>query len=242
MPAMSTVEQPRSHVIAGQLVTMPVRVREASSCAAMFAVPGAAAREVMGYSGLRLFQPMRGKAICSLAFVRYVDGDLGQYHEFAVAFLVRAPGRRCVGAFVHWLPVDQAFTLEAGRTIWGFPKEMAEIDLDTEGRLQHCVVRQEGRLVVDLRIRTGPSLPIPRMGSGDLLQTYTCMDGVVRRTPWHMQAQQVRSRPAGAAVRLGDHPVADELRALGFPRRALLSTAVGHAQLTFADAELLGRP
>ncbi len=29
-------------------------------------------------------------------------------------------------AFIHHLPVDQSFTLEAGRTIWGFPKIMAD--------------------------------------------------------------------------------------------------------------------
>ena len=45
------------------------------------------------------------------------------------------------GAFIHHMPVDQAFTLEAGTKIWGYPKVMADFNV-REGRqfgfdLQH---------------------------------------------------------------------------------------------------------
>ena len=46
-----------------------------------------------------------------------------------VAFLCRAAGRKGIGVYVHHLPVNQKFTLEAGRTIWGYPKFMADIDI-----------------------------------------------------------------------------------------------------------------
>ena len=51
------------------------------------------------------------------------------------------------GVFIHWLPVDQGFTLEAGRTIWGFPKELAEIDLRLSSPYKRRVLRKDGRLV-----------------------------------------------------------------------------------------------
>src|SRR5690606_28310514 len=130
----------RAHAIQGERVELPVRIRDAAVASAMFAVPADAARAVIAYSGPDVAEPLPGRAICSLAFVRYADGDLGPYHEFAVAFLVRPPGSpppagalgglramAGAGAFIHWLPVNQEFTLEAGRTIWGFPKEMADI-------------------------------------------------------------------------------------------------------------------
>ena len=56
--------------------------------------------------------------------------------------MVNPPGSTASGlsalqsaaAYVHHLPVDQAFTLEAGRTIWGYPKGMADFTI-RPGRL-----------------------------------------------------------------------------------------------------------
>lgn len=224
---------------------MPVRIRKASVASAMFPVPARTAQEIIGYSGLEVLRPLPGRAVCALAFVRYEDGDLGPYHEFAVTFLVRdpmaGPGRfRNVGAFVHWLPVDQPFTLEAGRSIWGFPKLMADIPLDLDGRVKHCAVRLDGRPVVAMKVL--PGLPVPGGGSPEIV-AFSCLDGVTRRTPWTTRPGGVRFRPGGAAVRLGDHPVAEELRRLGLHRaRALTSATVAHLDMTFHDAQEIPRP
>jgi hypothetical protein len=247
------------YLVQGQRVAMPVEVRSASACSAAFAVPAAAARSVIGYAGLDLVEPLPGRAICSLAFVRYVDSDLGPYDEFAVAFLVRRPdgghdgrgrqdgrggqagrgGRRGLrggaGAFIHWLPVNQSFTLEAGRSIWGFPKEMADIDLSLSGPSKRCVVRKDGQLVVDLVIR--PGIPMPSGSAKTSFDAYTSHDGVTRRTPWVMRPGGVRSRPGGALLRLGEHPVAEELRRLGLPRTALFTSTIRRVGMTFAEAE-----
>jgi Acetoacetate decarboxylase (ADC) len=253
------------YLVQGQRVAMPVEVRSASACSATFAVPAAAARSVIGYAGLDPVEPLPGRAICSLAFVRYVDSDLGPYDEFAVAFLVRRPdggldgrggrggrgarsergghdrpgGRRGLrgraGAFIHWLPVNQSFTLEAGRSIWGFPKEMADIDLSLSGPSKRCVVRKDGQLVVDLVIR--PGIPVPSGSAKTSFDAYTSQDGVTRRTPWVMRPGGVRSRPGGALLRLGEHPVAEELRRLGLPRTALFTSTIRRMGMTFAEAE-----
>jgi Acetoacetate decarboxylase (ADC) len=216
------------YVVQGQEVTTPVRIRDATACSALFAVPARAAQQVIGYSGLRVTEPVPGRALCSLAFVRYTDGDLGPYHEFAVAFGVHGSG-----VFIHWLPVNQEFTLEAGRTIWGFPKELAEIELDMSGHAKRCRVLQQGEPVVELTLRPGvpvPSLPAARRAR---LDAYSCLGGVVRRTAWEMNPHRVRARPGGAVLRLGRHPIADELRSLGLPRRAMVSSTVQHVSMSF---------
>ncbi|MCM6772705.1 acetoacetate decarboxylase family protein [Nocardia sp. CDC159] len=220
---------------------MPVEIRRADACSAMFAVDAAAARQLLADRGL---EPVvfAGHAMCSLAFVRYVDGDLGPYHEFAFALLARRPGQG-VGAYIHWLPVNQSFTCAAGREIWGFPKEMADIRITPVGRGHRCEVRLEDRLVVALRI--GGGVPLPAGLGGTSIDAYTSLGeehagitrGVVLRTPWVMRPAQVRGRPGGARLQLGDHPVADEMRALGLPRRALFSTRIGQLRMTFEDAQ-----
>lgn len=224
-----------THTIQGRRVEMPVEVRSATVASAMFPVPAATAQTVIAHSGLEVFRPLPGRAICSLAFIDYVDGDLDAYHEFAVAFLVRVPGRPSVGAFIHWLPVDQGFTLEAGRSIWGFPKEIADLPIRRSGRVSDCAVRLDGRPVVELALTPGVRLPAP---PGPLrLDAFAHLDGVTRHIPWIMRPRGVRARPGGAAVRLGDHPVAEELRRLDLPGARALSTAtVDRVAMTFGPA------
>ncbi|GLW21872.1 acetoacetate decarboxylase [Microbispora triticiradicis] len=243
-----------SHVVQGRRVEMPVEVRDASMCLAGYLVRADAARAVLAYSGMDVTEVLPGKAMCMLAFVRYHDSDLGSYDEFGVMFLVRpagasAPPRRGLlaglkdlrgagsGAFVHWLPVDQGFTMEAGRSIWGFPKELADVDLRLGSPYKRCVLRRDGRMVVDLLIRPGmPAAPAPLVGKSVAVpDAYTHLDGVTRRVSWAARARGIRWRPGGALVRLGNHPIAKELSELGLPRRALLTVTAEHVSMTFEE-------
>ena len=52
-------------------------------------------------------------------------------------------------AFIHHLPVNQAFTLEAGRTIWGFPKIMADFRV-TEGKKFDFDISADGQLIAGI--------------------------------------------------------------------------------------------
>ncbi len=61
------------------------------------------------------------------------------------------------GAFIHHLPVDQEFTLEAGTKIWGYPKVMADFTI-REGRQFGFDCSVDGQLVVGMEFRRG--LPI----------------------------------------------------------------------------------
>ncbi|WP_219471859.1 acetoacetate decarboxylase family protein, partial [Nonomuraea rhizosphaerae] len=137
--------------------------------------------------------------------------------------------------FVPWLRVDQRFALEAGRRIWGFPKELADIDLRLGSPYKRCVLRKDGRLVLDLLIR--PGLPAPGPGALVPMDAFTHREGVTRRVRWSVRPHGVRVRPGGALIRLGNHPIAKELSELGLPKRPLLSTTVAHAAMTFESAE-----
>ncbi|MEU4829640.1 acetoacetate decarboxylase family protein [Streptosporangium sp. NPDC023615] len=240
------------HLIQGREIAMPVRIRDVSVCAASYLVRADAARAVIAYSHLEIAEVLPRKALCTLMFADYVDGDLDPYHEFGIAFLVRPPGAghapggglranlaelraTGAGAFIHWLPVDQGFTLEAGRSIWGFPKELADIDLRLSTPYKRCILRKDGRMVLDLLIK--PGVPVPGPGMMTALDAYSHLDGVTRRVPWSMSPRGVRARPGGALIRLGNHSIAKELSELGLPRRALMTTTVSHMSMVFDEAK-----
>ncbi|MRH85888.1 acetoacetate decarboxylase [Nocardia sp. SYP-A9097] len=223
-----------AHTVLGEQVRMPVEIRHADASSALFFADTAAARELLAPAGLEPVTVL-GRAILSLAFVRYVDGDLGPYHEFAFSLMAKQPGRKdSTGAYIHWLPVNQSFTLEAGQSIWGFPKLMADIDITPVRGGQRCEVRVDEQLVIALRVLDG--VPMPSGAGGTSIDAYTSKNGVLRRTPWVMNPSRVRGMPGGVRVELGDHPISEQLRALGLPRRALFASRIGSLAMTFEDA------
>ncbi|WP_024792943.1 acetoacetate decarboxylase family protein [Tomitella biformata] len=243
-------------LIQGEQVRLPVQVRDAETHMAMFSVPIAKAQSVIDYSGLDILAIRPGRAVCALMFIEYKDGDLKQYLEFAVGFMIRPPGseqsgavgsgalgdaRRLLtgntGVFVHRLPVTEEFTLEAGRTIWGFPKRLGDIKIQRSAASTRGIVHLDGQLVADLRVAHG--VKVPGAGISSALDTYSHLDGVTRRIPWQLNASDTRLRPGGAHLMLGSHPWTDELRHLGLPHSAMFSSSIGHMRMTFEEAAIV---
>jgi len=231
--------------VLGEQVQIPVEIRDARSWFASFLVPLDAARVLVAPAGLEPTLTMRKFAFATLAFVRYSDGDLGPYQEVAVAVLVDDPtgsggsnGRRGTGAasaYIHQLPVNQEFTCAAGREIWGFPKFIADITITEGRRSDSCDLVHEGRQV--LRLEIGHGMPTPVRDTS--LDALSFRDGVLRRTSWSLDGAGSRARPSGASLELGEHPIADELRSLGLPHRALMSGSLRRVKMSFSGAEVL---
>lgn len=236
-------------MVLGTPVEMPVQVRTATAFMAVFSVPVSPTQTLIDHTGLELLQHRPGRALCTLVFVDYVDGDLGPYNEFGVCFLVRDHARRGggvlqdlrdlatggAGALIHQLPVDGEFTRAAGRGIWGFPKILADFDTDHHSDTKHGRVNCDGALIAEMSVT--PGLPVPGKGIAASLAAYSHLDGVTRRTTWDMNPSGVRTRIGGATLQLGTHPIAEELRGLGLPRRALVTSSIPDLRMTFGNAE-----
>jgi len=241
---MTDTGQASQHTIAGTVLTMPVRIRKAVQHTAMFSVDADAAQQLIDYSGLQVCRYRPGKAVVVLMLMHYVDGDLGQYYEYGTNVMVNPPGSTAsglgalgsAGAFIHHLPVDQAFTLEAGKTIWGYPKVMADFAI-REGRTLGFGVRVDGQLVVDMEFKPGVPIPSRFTSAEQVHPTYSYRDGILRETAGAMVLSGVRYRPGGVRLRLGDHPYAKDLASLGLPKRALVSSSAENVAMTFADAQ-----
>lgn len=219
---------------------MPVQVRTASQHTAMFAVDADAAQRMIDYSGLQVYRPLPGRAIATLIMTHFIDSDLGAYYEYSTCVSVTPPGlkpglRSLQTAFVHHMFVDQSFTLEAGRTIWGFfPKIMADYTIRDGARFGFDA-RIDGQFVIGMEF--SPGFKIPAASRKQELLSYSCLDGVPRESQFEMLPADVRYRFGGVRVRLGDHPIAQELASLGLPKRALVSMSAGNVEMSFADAQ-----
>jgi hypothetical protein len=234
------------HTIAGTVLTMPVKIRKAAQHMAMFSVDADAAQQMIDYSGLQVCRYLPGRAIVVLMLMRYIDGDLGEYYEYGTNVMVNPPGTTrapsdwspralgSAGAFIHHLPVDQEFTLEAGTKIWGFPKIMADFTI-RDGHQFSFDLTVDGQFALGMDFR--PGLPVPLSGRTQSQTSYSYRDGITREIPFEMTPSALRYRIGGARVRLGEHPYAKELASLGFPKRALISGSVGNVAMSFNDAQ-----
>jgi hypothetical protein len=232
------------HTIAGTVLTMPVKIRSANQHMAMFSVDADAAQQLIDYSGLQVCRYIPGRAIVVLMLMHYLDGDLGEYLEYGTNVMVNPPGSnasgpralRDAGAFIHHLPVNQAFTLEAGKTIWGYPKVMADFTV-RDARQFGFDVSIDGQLAVGMEFQPGLPIPSAFTSKEQVYRTYSHRDGVTRETLGHTKLSGVRYRLGGARVWLGDHPYAKELAALGLPKRALVSSSAANVEMSFDDAQ-----
>jgi hypothetical protein len=240
----------RSFQIQGREVRLPVVVRHAVSGSATFLVPAAAARRLIPGAGLEPAQVLPGRALLSLAVIDYRDNDLGDYNEISIALFVRpdadapripylgdalAMARGRLGTYIVHLPVDQGFTCEAGSTIWGFPKTVQRIEIDYAPRRVTARLHYDGELAFTLSLPRGGTRTLPDTA----LTTYTFIEGVLHRTAFRSGADGFGMRVGGAELVLGSGRIAAELRSLGLPRRALLTTWMERMHGSFEAVEKL---
>jgi hypothetical protein len=237
-----------AYEIDGERIQIPVRVQQAKTTSATFLVDADAAQSVIEHTRLTVDRKRRNKAIVALALIKYAECDLGDYHELALSFVVSPPpgsppaGKGEVSTYIHRLPVDQEFTCEGGRGIWGFPKWVANLTCDHgAGQTTGVLKNDDGSDLVSLRLRQGPI----RVPSRDM--TMTCFsnddEGRILRTLWttHNKGTRLRFGGAGADVTIGHgHALADELRTLGFPRPPLMTMHVENMSATFDAPTIVG--
>jgi hypothetical protein len=235
--------------IQGRAVSMPVVVRDASAGVATFLVSSRVARRLVP-DAFEVVEVLPRRTPLAIAMIDYRDNDLGDYDEVSLTFFVRPRGagggvpwlgawidlvRGRLGTYIWKLPVDQAFTCEAGRTIWGFPKTVESISIERTGSCARCRLEMDGAHVLTLSIPHGGSRAMPDQD----LVTYTLIEGVAHRTRFAQGGSGVGFSLGGARLELGTHEIADALGALGLPKRPLFSMWTEHLHGRFEAPDKL---
>ena len=239
----------RTYAIQDQTVGFPVEVRDATSGAATFLVPSAAAARLIP-DAFEIAEVLPGRGICSLAMVDYKDNDLGDYNEMAIGFMAVPKGVRPtlpylgtildlvkgrLASHITHMPVDQSFTRDAGAMIWGYPKTVQEIDieyLDGQARARLVYDRQHA---LTLTLPRGGQRTVPESS----ITTLSLIEGIPHRTLATQRIEGMGIQLGGAKVELGTGIIADELRSLGLPKRALMSIWMEHMEARFGPPEKL---
>ena len=243
-----------SYEIQGRSVRFPVEVRDASGAIAGFLVSSRAAARLVG-DAFEIVDFLPGRTLFMLGCIDYKDNDLGDYNEVAMNFFVRRAGiskgfpnipyisawramaSGGLPSFSWKMPVNQSFTRDAGAMIWGFPKTVERIEFDDsrEGRF-HGLLEMDGQKVFEIDMPRG----------GDQVQpntkglAYSYIEGVPHETVFTQQTRELGvSRGGRVELRLGNHPIAENLRSLGLPKKPLMATWIGKMVMSFGPPRKL---
>ncbi len=133
------------------------------------------------------------------------------------------------------LPVTSKLANDAGVLMWGLPKTIEEIDFEVAGERATFTLSMDGREVLSYSVRASGNRVQPRSASA----VYSLYEGAPHVTYINHEYRDMGVELGGGSLSLGDHPVADELRGLGLPRRPLMASWMGHLALDVGPPEKL---
>jgi Acetoacetate decarboxylase (ADC) len=209
--------------IEGRTVSLPVRIRDSTVAAAVYCCCAETARAAITDDRLEPLT-VAGRGIAILFFARYHDSDLGIYDEVGVTIAVCGPGREPIGFHIVELPVTQTFTLEAGRAIWGLPKWLAR-SIPTSRQSGPEVHLYDGDDFVLTAALDKGRLRIPVPVTAPVVLWAVQPDGPDRGELLHgtfrLRLADLRVRPGGTRLVIGEHRMSRTARALGMSHRPL---------------------
>ena len=160
----------------------------------------------------------------SIAAYEYRVCDIEPYNEVSIGVPVtideqtplftgtlrRMP--RAPMLYSHHLPVTTEIAREVGAEFAGYPKFIADIEFAEEGGWLTYELRADGQNVLTVSGRKLDLQPVPRYRVGPL----TYRRGYILRSEFVISERDMGSSKRGQDVRieLGDHRIADELKAL----------------------------
>ncbi|MEZ5140089.1 MAG: acetoacetate decarboxylase family protein [Acidimicrobiales bacterium] len=202
--------------IDGRTITFPMEVAAMDAATLVFSVPAGPAQALLPGADFEVVEVLDGVAQLVVALCDYEANPWGDYLELNLGFLARPTGAGddVVGSFVYRMPVDQAFTCQAGNEVMGFPKTVEDLRMRREGG------RVTFEMAVDGALEVAFSFDEPEQ-AGDPMAvdtvSYSYLHGLAHETPLHMQMGTGMIDVSTVRVELGAGPVADELRTLGLP-------------------------
>lgn len=216
----------------GTVIDLPLQYNDWTMTTVAFPVPINQLQELLpdSLSAIRLL-PRKGAVVFFSA--EYHDaGPLDPYDEIGImipALHENDPGkwalspmslfglgRSYVKAYVQYLPVTTEQARSLGE-VWGYPKEVAEINIKDGDQTRRVSLHLEGEHVLTFEARRGRT----RQQSVDLY-SYTGQPNGSIRAPIQTRGQYaVRPLITQASYTLGTHPRADILRSLDIGKRAL---------------------
>lgn len=201
--------------IQGQEITFPMVVDSMNSATMGFTVPIGPAQALLPGDAFEVLETAPGMAHFIVSLCDYVENPWGDYNEVNLGFLVSRVGDPDEnGAFIYRMPVDQAFTCEAGNKVMGFPKVVTRIDVEYTDERASFALWDDGEIALEVSV---PRVAVTGDASRSESHSYSYLDGAPYSTPLAMDISTGVVSPDDVEITIGGGVIADELTSLGLP-------------------------
>ena len=219
--------------------TLPLRYRTAQGFTALYTANSDAIASILPSTRFKLYRTSPHRVPAILLSFDYLDTDVGPYGECGSCFPVALmhEGTKYRGVFVHQLPVTTELAKIAGIESYGFPKFVAEMEHVNGSKVHSVRIREGDRHIMDLSIEKGGFTK----GFSGTLNMFTIKDDEIILSRFIMQTV-VRFRPFGpCTLTLGDHPMADAIRAYDLSDRPMMTGELLDSTLVLLEGVSLGQ-
>jgi hypothetical protein len=211
-------------------IHVPVFYYDAMIMGALFAAPRTKLKACLPSDRMHPLRLTPWHGVLSLSVMEYRDCDLGPYNEVSISIpftldratpaltgIVRkAPEEP--SSYIHHLPVTTEIARDLGVEFAGYPKILANIEFEEATDRVTCHVAEGDRHILSLSGRRLETRQAPRLR----MHIFTARQGRLLRSELILSERQraTSRRTADVQLTLGDHPMAQELKALN-PGRLL---------------------
>ncbi len=179
---------------------------------------------------------INGRAIVAILAINYIETSIGPYGEVPVVVPVvygekPMPGTGLLpalmeskypgfGVLVQHLPVTKTEARDAGRGEWGYTKFVADMYFRITPELMHCRMDEEDNNILEIQVaRKGIAIKDRKP-----LVTYSVKgNNLIKTFIPQKSVKRIAVFPKDSYLTLGNHPVADSIKALDISDKPLAS-------------------
>jgi hypothetical protein len=237
----------------------PIYFHRSETFSGFFSASAEAVEALLPSRDLHLVRLPNGRAVVLVVGIQHTDITASGVDGFAAlpygevlvgALVTRRPVPRGLalvspaslglgtGAFVLHLPVTSRVARDVGRLVWGYPKFVADMEFADSVRERSVRLSEGGRHLLTLTVR--PSGRPSRSDAPLILYSVLGTDLVEHTCPCSGIAQGGLGSGRGS-LELGDHPLADGLRALALAPDPFMTTLMTRQRLLMPRGIIIGR-
>lgn len=174
----------------------PIQFRDVHYISALYRSDPSAVEEKLKGTGLKPALYFMGSPLTAVGIIQYNESDLGAYNEMIIAIpvvpentgnklqnwldLYMPNNKKKVGQFIIHIPVTTQHSVDAGRSLWGYPKIVLPIVHDfSKQKINTKIMSDEQQSVlVEISGNSYCGIPIPSMN----LMTYSFHEQAMLKT------------------------------------------------------------
>jgi hypothetical protein len=218
--------------MAGEPIEFPILYYDLRLLIAIFTAKIGGLKKLLPHPHFKPLEIWPGTGMLGIAAFEYHDTSIEPYNEIAITIPIKFPPgfvfpglypiasmrKNLFSVYIHHLPVTTEIALKGGIYFWNYPKFLAEITFQDQGRNLEVTLREKGELILKI---LGKKLPLIKSGPLEF-HTYSIKENIVMHGLVDGWAPRLGMMMMGniAELEIGKHQIGKELAELNLSKTA----------------------